>query len=294
MTITVNQPEKINAVEGQKLEFKTSAFYAPGEHNPGFKQMRTIAETVAAFMNAEGGTLYIGSRGGMVPNCVIEGGTTLLNSYAGGASLDGGLVTHTIFRKNQSGCDGGSWQGSNKAGVLALNGSSHAENCLFVGNNQWNAVVLVHLYGSSVMRNCTIVDSVLSKTNDYCKSWSALVVDSGATAQYVVIAGVTNKVDGAPCRPTGTRANFINGALDSSIDGTSFPANTEVGTAEDFFTDYANGDYTPKAGGPLVGRGVYYDGMASVDLAGNKRLVGSRVDIGCYECRSIPLLIIIR
>lgn len=60
MNITVTQPEKINAVEGQKLEFKTSAFYAPGEHNPGLKQMRTIAETVAAFMNAEGGTLYIG------------------------------------------------------------------------------------------------------------------------------------------------------------------------------------------------------------------------------------------
>lgn len=60
MTITVSQPEKINAVEGQKVEFKTSVFYAPGEHNPGIKQMRTIAETVAAFMNAEGGTLYIG------------------------------------------------------------------------------------------------------------------------------------------------------------------------------------------------------------------------------------------
>ena len=60
MTIAVNQPEKINAIEGQTLEFKTSAFYAPGENNPSFKQMRTIAETVAAFMNAEGGALIIG------------------------------------------------------------------------------------------------------------------------------------------------------------------------------------------------------------------------------------------
>ena len=34
MTISVNQPEKINAIEGQKLEFKTSAFYAPGEKDP--------------------------------------------------------------------------------------------------------------------------------------------------------------------------------------------------------------------------------------------------------------------
>lgn len=60
MTITASQLEKVNAVEGQKVEFKTSSFYAPGEHNPGFKQMRTIAETVAAFMNAEGGELFIG------------------------------------------------------------------------------------------------------------------------------------------------------------------------------------------------------------------------------------------
>ena len=62
MHITVNQSEKINAVEGQKVEFKTSAFYAPGEHNPGFKQMRTIAETVASFMNADGGVLLIGVK----------------------------------------------------------------------------------------------------------------------------------------------------------------------------------------------------------------------------------------
>lgn len=58
--ITVSCPEKIALAEGLKVEFKTSAFYEPGEHNPGFRQMRTIAETVAAFMNTEGGTLYIG------------------------------------------------------------------------------------------------------------------------------------------------------------------------------------------------------------------------------------------
>ncbi len=62
MNITVSQIEKINAVEGQKMEFKTSAFYAPGEHNPGLKQMRTIAETVASFMNADGGVLVIGVK----------------------------------------------------------------------------------------------------------------------------------------------------------------------------------------------------------------------------------------
>ena len=46
MTIAVNQLEKVNAVEGQKVEFKTSAFYVPGEQNPGFKQMRTNRKVV--------------------------------------------------------------------------------------------------------------------------------------------------------------------------------------------------------------------------------------------------------
>ncbi len=62
MNISVNKIEKVHAVEGQKVEFKTSAFYAPGGHNPGLKQMRTIAETVASFMNADGGTLLIGIK----------------------------------------------------------------------------------------------------------------------------------------------------------------------------------------------------------------------------------------
>ncbi len=86
MTITVNQPEKINAVEGQKIEFKTSAFYAPGEHNPGFKQMRTIAETVAAFINAEGGDLIIGvADDGTVRG--IEGDLDVLATMASSIAL---------------------------------------------------------------------------------------------------------------------------------------------------------------------------------------------------------------
>lgn len=46
--------------EGQKLEFKTSIFMDPETHLPGTKQMHTIAETLAAFMNADGGTLLLG------------------------------------------------------------------------------------------------------------------------------------------------------------------------------------------------------------------------------------------
>ena len=46
--------------EDQKTEFKTSIFVDPMTQKPGFRQMMTIADTLAAFMNAEGGMLYVG------------------------------------------------------------------------------------------------------------------------------------------------------------------------------------------------------------------------------------------
>ena len=60
MTITVSKPEKVNVCEDGKTEFKSSVFFAPGEKLPALKQMREIAASIAAFMNADGGTLYIG------------------------------------------------------------------------------------------------------------------------------------------------------------------------------------------------------------------------------------------
>ena len=96
-------------------------------------------------------------------------------------------------------------------------------------NNQNKAVTLINLGGSSVMRNCTIVDSGLSVTNDYCKEWSALRIASGATVQNVVIAGVTNTVDGSAVLPTGTVAKFANGAVDGDISELAFPEGTITG-----------------------------------------------------------------
>ena len=226
-----------------------------------------------------GGNFYIGSAGGIVSNCVVEAGYVRDNAVAAGAKLDAGIVTHTVFRKNRSGSGSASWSG-NRPGVLELNGSSRIENCLFVANNQTVAVTMMNLNGSSVMRNCTIVDSSLAVTNASCPSWSALNIASGVTVQNVVIAGVTNKVDGAKCKPTGTLKKFINGALDSSTNGTT---TTIFGTAESFFNDYANGDYTLNPTSLLVNAGANYEGMASVDLAGKNRKSGKIVDIGCYE-----------
>ena len=150
-------------------------------------------------------------------NCVVEAGSSSGNNYAAGGRLDGGLVTHTIFRKNVCVSGMGNWQGQHGA-VLELAGSSRAENCLLADNPPSGSVYLILLGGSSVMRNCTIADTGLKSTNEYCKAFTALRITSAdATVLNTVIAGVTNMVDGAPCPPTGTVANFLNGADRKSV-----------------------------------------------------------------------------
>ncbi|MBR2940067.1 MAG: hypothetical protein IKC14_02035, partial [Kiritimatiellae bacterium] len=167
--------------------------------------------------------------------------------------------------------------------VLHLGGSSRAENCLFDNNPQSVTVTLVGVRDSAVLRNCTIVNAGLSATNADYSVWSALKIDSGAMVQNVVIAGVTNTIDGAACPPTGSVANFQNGAFDGDVTG--LPEGTVTGTAAEFFADYEHGDYTPGVFSPLANAGVEYEGMAATDLAGKKRKSGKHIDIGCYECQ---------
>ena len=287
----------------------TGAGYNNGNHRVLYLNN---AGSVAANLTLKNGSSWgrtssgcgfaIGTSGGIVSNCVVEAGLTAGNqAMAGGAQLEGGCVTHTVFRKCKVGSDTTSNKNqgmSYEPGVLRLTKYSKAENCLFVDNTQeaGKALTLIRLEDNATLRNCTIVDSGLGNTNQYCAVFTPIYLTSAnATVQNVVVAGVTNRIDGALCRPVwGRPANFLNGATDADIAGLGFPEGTVTGTAAEFFKDYANGDYTPKAGGPLVGNGANYEGMASVDLAGNPRKIGSKIDIGCYEASSSAFMIIVR
>ena len=244
------------------------------------------------YYGAHGGNIYIGSSGGTVSNCVIEAGATSGNSQAAGAFLEGGFVTHSIFRKNKSSSGTAHWDGKWK-GVLYMKGSSRVENCLFVDNSHTVPVVLIGLAGTSSMRNCTIVDTGLASTNQYCNVFAVINIESQtATLQNVVVAGVTNTIDGATCSIIGYTARFLNGAFDGDVTG--LPTGTITGTAAKFFKKYDKGDYRPKAPGPLVNKCASYEGMAAKDLGGNKRLIGRAVDIGCYEANAAEFCIRVR
>ena len=242
-----------------------------------------------------GGSFIINANGGMVSNCIVEASTTSQsNAYPGGGHLENGIVTHTIFRQCRTRAGSASWE-KNRSGVLQAQGTSRVENCLFVDNPQTTSVVLINVQGNAIMRNCSIIDASLSSTNADCSVFSALRIGANTTVQNVVVVGVTNTVDGACVLPTGTVANFANGALDGDITDKGFPEETIVGTKADFFTNYADGNYRPNPFGKLVGAGANYDGMALYDLSGEyTRLVGGKIDIGCYEGFPIGTIIFVK
>ena len=66
-------------------------------------------------------------------------------------------------------------------------------------------------------------------------------------------------------------------------------------SADKVFRNFANGDFTPKAGGAAYNTGTT-SGLAllpAVDLAGSPRVFGKAIDIGCYECQVRPGLAVI-
>ena len=248
---------------------------------------------------ANGKTVCVEGQGGVVSNCVIQ--SEAYNANWGTCGMAYGvnaLFTHCVFRGY---CRVST--GDNPAGGVAIKlaGTSRLENSIITNittaTDRGNGHVVAALGHSSVV-NCTIAASVMPNPTS-----TGLNIDGTSAATNCVVCGVvatvpvyeyidngdgtvtTNQVETLyPAAPwSGTAANFVNCATDgdAAINGTCL----RIAEGAKFFNDYANGDYTPKAGGPLVNAGAEYDDMASVDLAGKKRKVGKFVDIGCFECQ---------
>ena len=246
--------------------------------------------------NKTAGSAWIGASGGTISNCVVRGGRAS-HPYAvtpGILVLGPGLVTHCVITNNVgTSAMESSWAGTMLGNAVVLKGAgSRLENCLVRDNRSESEggtgsdkTSTVCAESAATIANCTIIG------NRARNCGGVFANATGVTVRNCVIAGnvdVGAATDNPNWKGSGT---FHSCATD---DATVINENCFTGTAESFFNDYENGDYTPKTGGPLVGKGVNYEGMAGVDLAGNRRLTGSTIDIGCYESASMPLLIIIR
>ena len=67
--------------ESRSVEFKTSLFYTAGNEKSGEDQIGVIVRTLAAFMNSEGGALYIGLDDKGTPSADITAEFKFMNHY---------------------------------------------------------------------------------------------------------------------------------------------------------------------------------------------------------------------
>ena len=253
--------------------------------------------------NPSAGGVVVQSNGGTVSNCVITGCVSARNNHgAAGADLVAGLITHTLiedcevdkpnlpYTPRHGGASG-----------IRLTGNGRAENCLVrncnrgAASDQFHAVLLNGAGARAV--NLTIV-SCGSKSYSYQDSAGATTPSCGLYVEYgqavnCVVADVYESGEPAVNRAWGgASGSFVNCATDTAeaINDTC----VTISTAD--FKNFATGDLRPRSGGPLVNAGNATCGFTArnTDFAGDVRVFGRAVDIGCYECQSAGLAIFVR
>lgn len=247
-----------------------------------------------------GGALTL--TAGLVRDCTLTG-----NGVGGCRDSDGrsGMVCMSggrLVRCRLVGNDGGiSWNGDCAGGVNASGGV--IDTCLVATNRMsywggaYTAALGVKLTGDARAVNCTIVDNVCKNPGRQSNGNGAypMATHASSNARFVnclIWGNVTEEGDTQRHVWNGTAASYVNCYSELTINESS-PAVEDPG-----LVDPENGNYALAKGSPLINKGADYasaGGESEFDLSGvQNRIVGSRIDIGCYEANSAAFIIIVR
>ena len=234
---------------------------------------------------------------GLVEDCVIAscGSFNPSKTLGGGIYASGGRISRTVFTDCRVHTR---WSGDVGYGsALYLSNGAICENSLFTGNAaascfNWDATHrrggVVHLTGSgTALVNCTVVKNELADASgNNNNNYAGIVQKSDATV--VNCVACMNRPDAAFVESSGdvyvaSAECFVNSAWGDSITAAESPI--VVGASA--FADCAGGDFRLSAGSQLLDAGsdAGYASCAvsATDIAGNVRLQGNAIDIGCYE-----------
>lgn len=224
---------------------------------------------------------------GVMQNSIIENNTTSINACGGVQLHYGGAMYNCIVRNNTGKDTGGVRLTGTKPCTVA--------NCLIAGNIAKGTIGGISLeQGVHYVYNNTIVGNNQSSSNP-TRCGVRLNVNSDLVFANNIVWG--NKANGevqadqmeihATYASDRAATYFLNNAVVHASVGTNTIVLT---TADPGFTDAANGDYTLLETSSLVdaGNNAYAQGLE--DLAGNARVAGATVDLGCYEFQpAIPV-----
>jgi len=247
-----------------------------------------------------------------ITNCKIEKNVSYYNAgvyarfdVAGTQSVN---ITNTIFQNNVS-------KGGTALAIVENVGtcSVTVSNCLFTNNYAGNMTISTGLStgfaGSAALFvtnnnsildvnliNCTIADNTDSGTASANNTPTSPVVAkrNGGTLNFAAANNVFHnnnsqqsfgRMGGTLYPSPVTLKNNLR--PDAGIWGGGTSTNELIGNP--YFANVSNGDYslTSVSSAINVGNNISASGIAE-DLAGNSRVFGGTVDIGCYEFQSTP------
>lgn len=236
------------------------------------------------YYNITGSGVRITGRGGKVSWCRLtdnKHGAYYTDGLGVGMESLNSWVTHCMIDNNVS-----SSTVDNGGGVNMKNGI--LENCLIVNNTARHGAGVYVANGNGKIRHCTIAKNRASLNGGgVCgyRPYGKYVFTDCVIAENTADSDTGASGAGKPNWST-TEANFtfdasafVNCAIGkpSTVLGeTSFGVNAP-------FVDLAQDDFGLDKSGRAVNGGVWFEGLADVDLNGNPRTSGDATDCGCYE-----------
>lgn len=175
-------------------------------------------------------------------------------------------------------------------------GGGRVENCLFRNINTPHGDIVTVVKGeivNSTISDCTVNTWVYGGKSPVSGNCYGLCLTNGTVAaRNVAIVNVRASGDASENRAIGGTPSKLESSVINCATDTESPVNAtcKAGTRDSFFKA---GAYAPDASSLLRNAGVEIPRFADgVDLAGNPRVHGREIDIGCYECQTAPGLTI--
>ena len=252
----------------------------------------------------KGANILIDSNGGTVTNCIIRNAILCApgKTQAGGAGIAclslSGLITHCVITNNFATRGGTSinyWQQGGAAGVHMQAGILREALIAYntTKSDNFGSAVYCKVNGGQndiLIENCTIAGNhpeddngefyaIFFNQQSWGVNYNPLIrntlfcgnVGTSGSTKLFADAWVAN---GNATQQANAYGRFVNCATDAVLPEGLSMINSGITLTADF---------RPTAGSSIIDAGAAMQSPVALDLAGNPRVYGEAVDIGCYE-----------
>lgn len=233
------------------------------------------------FPTSAGGGIFIYEGNPTITNCILS--TNAAGDWGGGmyAIVSQSYIYNCIFIGNYSISGGGLCTGASNSTI---------SNCKFIGNQAVRGAGVRNISGDIKLMNCLFVRNSASTGGGLASRNSNPTLTNCTFSENLSGGGIYNS-NGTPiltnCILWGDTPVEIYGdtpTVTYSDVGGGWPGLGNI-DADPCFADANNGDYHLRPDSPCINAGDpnYVAAPNEIDLDGNERVLGGRIDMGAYE-----------